>query len=63
LIGAIAIESTPEQLSKGAQGRQGIAQLMDQQLELVVPKGQLSAESLLLQIELERFGEAERCGF
>ena len=63
LVGAVAFEATPEQLPKGAQGGQGIAQLVDQQLQLVIPEGQLPPEPLLLQIELERFCEAERGGF
>ena len=63
LVGAVALEATPEQLPKGAQGGQGIAQLVDQQLQLVIPEGELPPEPLLLQIELERFCEAERGGF
>jgi len=39
LVGAVALKASPEQLPKGAQGGQGIAQLVDEQLQLVIPEG------------------------
>ena len=62
-VGLIAIEAAPQQLAKGAQGRQRIAQLMHQQAQLVLPAGEFPAQLLLIHIQPQRFGEAAGGGF
>ena len=54
----IPFQPAQEQLAKGAQGRQGVAELVHEQLQLVVLLGQGAAQPLLLQIQAQGLGEA-----
>ena len=54
----IPLQPAQEQLAKGAQGRQGVAELVHEQLQLVVLLGQGAAQPLLLQIQAQGLGEA-----
>ena len=57
---AVLGEPLAQQMAEGAQGRQRIAQLMHQQAQLFILAVQAPLQPPLLQVEAERFGEAER---
>ena len=54
----IPFQPTQKQLAEGAQGGQRVAELVHEQLQLVVLLGQGAAEPLLLQVQAQGLGEA-----
>ncbi len=53
----ITLEASLEQLSKGAQGGQGIAHLVHQQAQLLLLPLQLLTQALVLQIQQQGLSE------
>ena len=59
---AVLVEAAQEELAKGAKRRQGIAQLVQQDVELGLLPSEGLLQLLLFQIQAEGFGQAEGNG-
>ena len=61
-VAVAGLEPAQQQLAEGAQGGQGIAQLMHEHAQLVLLVLEGMVQPLALQIETEGLGEAQHCG-
>ena len=55
LVAAVSVQPLAQQLPKGAQGGEGIAKLVHQQLQLVIALAEFATEPLPFQIEPQGF--------